>query len=183
MLRVRRRWAARRCLRLMLPPKPQRSSLPLAKVGSVGQGGSARGLSHILSATIYDCGPAGLVRRPLCQGFRLLGSSFGLGLPVLSAPKATSANSRFDEFSPQFDATIQAGIATVFALVVTFCRAFYNTFTLTFCITVVCSKGVRRNISSWTASPGLTRGTSDLRENRAIPTAARSPPSSPHSYV
>ena len=173
MLRVRRRWAARCCLRLMLPPKPQRSSLPLAKVGSVGQGGSARGLSHILSATIYDCGPAGLVRRPLCQGFRLLGSSFGLGLPVLSAPKATSAHKsvllyRLALHRSSLSSSPSAGLSTthspsLYASPLCAARAFAVTFPI--------------------ASPGLTRGTSDLRENRAIPTAARSPPSSPHSYV
>ena len=74
---------------------------------------------------------------PYVKGFFFWDRLLGLGCQFYPPPRRR-----------YIDATIQAGIATVFALVVTFCRAFYNTFTLTFCITVVCSKGVRRNISN-----------------------------------
>jgi hypothetical protein len=82
-----------------------------------------------------------------------------------SAAWAASFIRAQDDVGAQVDASLQADIASVFALVVTFCRSFCNTFALTFCITVVFSKRVRRKIASWTASIGLTRGTSDLRES------------------
>jgi hypothetical protein len=133
----------------------------------------------VLSATIHDCGPYGLVRRYLRQGFRLWdllvsfavtyvkGFVFGIDATLWrdSAAWAASFIRAQDDVGAQVDASLQADIASVFALVVTFCRSFCNTFALTFCITVVFSKRVRRKIASWTASIGLTRGTSDLRES------------------
>ena len=76
---------------------------------------------------------------PYVKGFVFWDRLLGLGCQFYPPPRRRRR---------EVGATIQAGIASVFALVVTFCRAFYNTFTLTFCITVVCSKGVRRNISN-----------------------------------